>query len=103
MILECQQHPDYKRAVQTILDLAEEYGRHGRSMAKDGSGTVKDARTNFQKAADDLKVWFLCHNSKYLLSNVANTKLVGYPRALRQWYLHRSLVAPDRAPRQRGS
>lgn len=56
MILECQQHSDYKRAVQTLLDLAEEYGKHGRSMAKDSSGTVKDARTSFQKAADDLKV-----------------------------------------------
>lgn len=56
MILECQQHPDYKRAVQTILNLAEEYGRHGRSMAKDGSGTVKSTRTNLQKATDDFKV-----------------------------------------------
>lgn len=56
MILECQHHPDYKRAVQTILNLAEEYGRHGRSMAKDGSGTVKSTRTNLQKATDDFKV-----------------------------------------------
>lgn len=56
MVLECQQHPDYKRAVQTILDLAEEYGRHGRSMAKDSTGTVKQTRTNLQKALDDLKV-----------------------------------------------
>lgn len=58
MILECQQHSDYKRAVQTILDLAEEYGRHGRSMAKGGTGAVKDTRTSLQKAQDDLKVWF---------------------------------------------
>ena len=56
MILECQHHSDYKRAVQTLLDLAEEYGRHGRNMAKDGSGTVKSTRTNLQKATDDLKV-----------------------------------------------
>lgn len=55
MILECQHHSDYKRAVQTLLDLAEEYGRHGRNMAKDGSGTVKSTRTNLQKATDDLK------------------------------------------------
>jgi endo-beta-N-acetylglucosaminidase D len=56
MILECQQHPDYKRAVQTLLNLAEEYGRHGRFMAKEGSGTVKQTRTNLQQAQHDLKV-----------------------------------------------
>lgn len=59
MILECQQHSDYKRAVQTLLDLAKEYGRHGRTMAKEGSGSLKDTRTTLQKAQDDLKVWLI--------------------------------------------
>ncbi len=56
MILECQQHPDYSRAVETILDLAEQYGCHGRTFAQGSTGTVKQTRTNLQKAQDDLKV-----------------------------------------------
>lgn len=56
MILECQQHPDYQQAITTLLDLAEQYGKHGRSMTTDGAGTVKQARSAFVSAEADLKV-----------------------------------------------
>lgn len=61
MILECQQHPDYQQAVTTLLDLAEQYGRHGRSMTSDGAGTVKQTRSAVAAAEADLKVrrWLL--------------------------------------------
>ncbi|KAI0436234.1 hypothetical protein F4803DRAFT_572777 [Xylaria telfairii] len=55
MILECQQHPDYQQAITALLDLAEQYGKHGRSVTKDGAGTVKQARSAFVAAEADLK------------------------------------------------
>ncbi|KAI1822523.1 hypothetical protein F4861DRAFT_514264 [Xylaria intraflava] len=55
MVLECQQHPDYQRAVTTLLDLAEQYGRHGKSLTTDGAGTVKQTRSAFSAAEADLK------------------------------------------------
>ncbi|KAI1749246.1 hypothetical protein F4782DRAFT_316240 [Xylaria castorea] len=55
MILECQQHPDYQQAITTLLDLAEQYGKHGRSMTTDGAGTVKQTRSAFVAAEADLK------------------------------------------------
>ena len=55
MILECQHHPDYSRSVETLLDLAEEYGRYGRSMSEGGTGTLQQTRARLQKAQDDLK------------------------------------------------
>ncbi|KAI1114555.1 hypothetical protein F5Y14DRAFT_413688 [Nemania sp. NC0429] len=55
MILECQQHPDYQQAITTLLDIAEQYGRHGRSMTSDGAGTVKQTRSAVAAAEADLK------------------------------------------------
>jgi len=55
MVLECQQHPDYQTAIQTLLDLAEEYGGHANRMAQGGSGTVQDARSGLRQAEGDLK------------------------------------------------
>jgi hypothetical protein len=55
MILECQQHPDYQQAIGTLLDLAEQYGRHGRRLTSGGSGTVKEARSHLGQAEADLK------------------------------------------------
>jgi DNA ligase-4 len=55
MVLECQQHPDYYQAIQTLLDLAEEYGDHANRLARGGSGTVKDARSGLVQAETDLK------------------------------------------------
>jgi hypothetical protein len=56
MVLECQQHPDYAQAIETLLDLAEEYGGHSRAIAQGGTGTVKEARGGLSAAEDDLKV-----------------------------------------------
>ncbi|KAI0020884.1 hypothetical protein F4780DRAFT_740312 [Xylariomycetidae sp. FL0641] len=55
MILECQQHPDYNQAITTLLDLAEQYGKHGRNIAQGGTGTVKEARSGLGAAEADLK------------------------------------------------
>lgn len=56
MVLECQQHPDYYQAIETLLNLAEEYGSHANRLARGGTGTVKDARSNLVQAETDLKV-----------------------------------------------
>ncbi|KAI1653220.1 hypothetical protein F4813DRAFT_393904 [Daldinia decipiens] len=55
LVIECQQHPDYQQAISTLLDLAEQYGTHGRSLATGGTGTVKNARTHLAAAEADLK------------------------------------------------
>ncbi|KAK3302304.1 uncharacterized protein B0T15DRAFT_542575 [Chaetomium strumarium] len=55
MVLECQQHPDYYQAVNTLLDLAEEYGNHADRLARGGTDTVKGARSNLVQAETDLK------------------------------------------------
>ena len=55
MILECQQHPDYSQAIQTILKLAEDYGKHGRSFGQGSAGSAKEARTGFAAAEADLR------------------------------------------------
>lgn len=55
MVIECQQHPDYNEAISTLLDLAEEYGGHGKALATGGKGTAKDARSSLAQAEADLK------------------------------------------------
>ncbi|KAK2055761.1 hypothetical protein LY76DRAFT_519762 [Colletotrichum caudatum] len=55
MVLECQQHPDYAQAIETLLNLAEEYAGHSRSITQGGTGTVKDARAGLAQAESDLK------------------------------------------------
>lgn len=56
MVVECQQHPDYQKAIQTLLDLAEEYGGHANRLAQGGTGTVKETRTALAQAEGDLRV-----------------------------------------------
>ncbi|ETS73594.1 hypothetical protein PFICI_14540 [Pestalotiopsis fici W106-1] len=55
MVLECQQHPDYQQAISTLLDLAEEYGGHGRHLASGSTGTVQQTRSSLAQAEADLK------------------------------------------------
>lgn len=55
MVLECQQHPEYSKAVQTLLRLAESYGSHGRSLGKDSTGSAKQARSGLAAAETDLR------------------------------------------------
>jgi hypothetical protein len=68
MIIECQQHPDYQRAIQTLLDLSKEYGNHARRMAKGGSESLMDARAALYQAERDLKV----RTYDYRLNNHVN-------------------------------
>jgi hypothetical protein len=56
MVVECQQHPDYQRAINALLDLADEYGDYTSRMVKDSSGPVKEARSGLTEAEADLKV-----------------------------------------------
>ncbi|RPB15986.1 hypothetical protein P167DRAFT_482247 [Morchella conica CCBAS932] len=44
MVVEIQSHQDYQQAIDTLLRLAENYSGHGKSLAHDGTGTVKSAR-----------------------------------------------------------
>ncbi|KAI9646554.1 hypothetical protein NHQ30_004549 [Ciborinia camelliae] len=57
MVVEIQGHSDYKQAIDTLLDLAEQYGGHAQHIGSQGSGALKDARANDSlKAAEiDLK------------------------------------------------
>lgn len=55
MILECQQHPDYMQAIETLLRLAENYGRHGRHLTQDSAGSAREARTGLSAAEADLR------------------------------------------------
>ena len=55
MVLECQQHPEYSRAIQSLLRLAEDYGTHGKNLGKDSTGSAKQVRTGFAAAEADLR------------------------------------------------
>ncbi|EFX03202.1 hypothetical protein CMQ_3131 [Grosmannia clavigera kw1407] len=55
MVIECQQHPDYQQAVQTLLDLAEKYQGHAQTTASSSASTVQGARSALAKAEADLK------------------------------------------------
>ncbi|KAF2453581.1 hypothetical protein BDY21DRAFT_355400 [Lineolata rhizophorae] len=57
MVVEIQGHQDYLRAIETLLRLAETYGGHGRTVAKDSQGKVKGAHSDdsLQIAEADLK------------------------------------------------
>lgn len=55
MILECQQHPEYSDAIQTLLRLAENYGKHGQVVGKGAADTTKETRSGFAQAEYDLR------------------------------------------------
>lgn len=55
MVLECQQHADYSEAIQTLLRLAENYGRHGKTIGSGSAGSAKEARSGFAAAEADLR------------------------------------------------
>lgn len=35
-----------QKAIETLLNLVEKYGQHGRDVSQQGTGTVKDVRGN---------------------------------------------------------
>jgi hypothetical protein len=57
MVVEIQGHQDYMNAVNTLLDLAEEYTGHASNVAQQTAGTVQGAHadTSLQRAERDLK------------------------------------------------
>ncbi|KAL8870395.1 MAG: hypothetical protein Q9174_003554 [Haloplaca sp. 1 TL-2023] len=46
MIVEIQGHQDYQQAIETLLNLAEQYGGHGKNMGQQGAGSVKGAHSD---------------------------------------------------------
>ncbi|KAL9603033.1 MAG: hypothetical protein Q9219_001397 [cf. Caloplaca sp. 3 TL-2023] len=70
MIVEIQGHQDYQQAVETLLNLAEQYGGHGKNLSQQGSGAVKGAHSDnaLTAAETDLRVClgFLNENSSLL-------------------------------------
>ncbi|CAD6439741.1 1b4ce218-86a6-4313-b594-c740c4f9975a [Sclerotinia trifoliorum] len=57
MVVEIQGHPDYMQSIDTLLDLAEQYGGHAHNIGQHGSGAVRGARgdTSLRTAERDLK------------------------------------------------
>ncbi|UPX15078.1 uncharacterized protein EKO05_0005541 [Ascochyta rabiei] len=43
MIVEIQGHQDYQRAIETLLNLAEQYAGHGKNLGQQSAGTVQGA------------------------------------------------------------
>ncbi|RAR03598.1 lipid binding protein [Stemphylium lycopersici] len=46
MIVEIQGHQDYQRAIETLLNLAEQYSGHGKNLGQQGKGSVQGAHEN---------------------------------------------------------
>lgn len=61
LLVECQGHQDYQQAINTLLDLAEEYAGHLNSVGQQSTGAVKGAHgdSSLKTAEQDLKVCFL--------------------------------------------
>lgn len=55
MIIECQQHPEYQQAIQTLLNLAERYHGHAKTVTTNSNGVVQDTRGRLSEAEEDLK------------------------------------------------
>lgn len=57
MVVEIQGHPDYNRAISTLLSLAETYAGHANTVAQHGTGAVKGAHADdsLKRAETDLK------------------------------------------------
>ncbi|KAI4932926.1 hypothetical protein J4E85_003329 [Alternaria conjuncta] len=57
MVVEIQGHQDYQRAIETLLNLAEQYSGHGKNLGQQGKGSVQGAHQNeiLTTAEADLK------------------------------------------------
>ncbi|TVY47846.1 Uncharacterized protein LOCC1_G002934 [Lachnellula occidentalis] len=57
LVVEIQGHPDYQSAINTLLNLAEEYAGHANTIGANSTGTVKGAHTDdsLKRAESDLK------------------------------------------------
>jgi hypothetical protein len=58
MVVEIQGHQDYQQAINTLLDLAETYGGHGKNLASQGVDNVKGAHDDdhLVAAEKDLRI-----------------------------------------------
>merc|ERR1712093_674687 len=56
LVVECQGHPDYMQAIETLLNLAETYAGHANTWGNQATGTVKGAHgdDSLKKAEADL-------------------------------------------------
>ncbi|KAK0128409.1 hypothetical protein ONS95_000382 [Cadophora gregata] len=56
LVVECQGHPDYMQAIETLLNLAETYAGHATTLGNQATGTVKGAHgdDSLKKAEADL-------------------------------------------------
>ncbi|KAL5328816.1 hypothetical protein ACEPPN_002324 [Leptodophora sp. 'Broadleaf-Isolate-01'] len=56
LVVECQGHPDYMQAIETLLNLAETYAGHANTLGNHATGTVKGAHSDdsLKKAEADL-------------------------------------------------
>lgn len=63
MIVEIQSHEDYSQAIDTLLNLAETYTGHGKTVAGQSSGTVQGARqdSHLKSAETNLRVCCLSY------------------------------------------
>ncbi|TVY31893.1 Uncharacterized protein LSUB1_G008363 [Lachnellula subtilissima] len=57
LVVEIQGHPDYQQAINTLLNLAEQYAGHANTVGAHSTGTIKGAHTDdsLQRAEADLK------------------------------------------------
>ncbi|KAI9760901.1 MAG: Mitochondrial distribution and morphology protein 10 [Chaenotheca gracillima] len=57
MVVEIQGHPDYQRAIETLLRLAETYGGHAQTVGQQSTGAVKGVHddNHLTKAEADLR------------------------------------------------
>ena len=65
MVVEIQQHEDYLEAIDTLINLAEVYASHARTV-------TRDANREVQRSAEDRNVQKAQHELKTLLENFAD-------------------------------
>ncbi|KAI2727462.1 hypothetical protein CBS147354_3664 [Penicillium roqueforti] len=80
MIIEIQGHEDYQQAVETLLNMAEQYAGHTRDLSKEGSSSARDVLKS-----DDVQA--VQYNLRTLIERFANhTSLDGFFESLNAIY-----------------
>ncbi|KAK2629369.1 hypothetical protein QTJ16_000189 [Diplocarpon rosae] len=78
LVVECQGHPDYLQAIETLLSLAETYAGHANTVGNHAAGVVKGAHSdNALKLAEaDLLLliqrWANCTSTDDLFESINN-------------------------------
>jgi hypothetical protein len=95
VIIECQKHDDYQESMQWLIDLVEEYAKHGRGASK---GVATDAKGSFisdpnlKQAIDELRTLlerFANQTSLDMITDAVNTLIddANQDERLRAWFL----------------